>query len=303
MEFSRTIFTRMALPPAATAEQQQQQQNAAVLRSMLPESPHHDARKSPPTWLNTSLLRQQHSHFAATASSPSAAAAGVAGGNNFLHLQTSNSDSSNSNHGGGAGHNDDLSESMNFAKKMSQQHSGGENSKQQQIDAQLTTPVAERSGRQILSVLGQGQPPLDDKDLDQFMAVVFIICLKDELGRHKFLVVFDDFASLRRSARVIDECLWTKLMDMVDVITHYVLLLSSFKEQLQQHVRVHAMEAVMACWELEQSLQSSWVRYRSNHVWPDDDDRLIVTQTLDGGFDGPDGMGFGPLVPTEVRGP
>nr|GMC61228.1 homeobox protein knotted-1-like LET12 [Ipomoea batatas] len=57
------------------------------------------------------------------------------------------------------------------------------------------------------SVLGQGQQPLDDKDLDQFM-------------------------------------------------THYVLLLSSFKEQLQQHVRVHAMEAVMACWELEQSLQS-----------------------------------------------
>uniref|UniRef100_A0A8R7V9U7 KNOX1 domain-containing protein n=1 Tax=Triticum urartu TaxID=4572 RepID=A0A8R7V9U7_TRIUA len=39
-------------------------------------------------------------------------------------------------------------------------------------------------------------------------------------------------------------------------MTHYVLLLCSFKEQLQQHVRVHAMEAVMACWELEQTLQS-----------------------------------------------
>jgi hypothetical protein len=38
--------------------------------------------------------------------------------------------------------------------------------------------------------------------------------------------------------------------------THYVLLLCSFKDQLQQHVRVHAMEAVMACWELEQNLQS-----------------------------------------------
>jgi len=38
--------------------------------------------------------------------------------------------------------------------------------------------------------------------------------------------------------------------------THYVLLLCAFKEQLQQHVRVHAMEAVMACWDLEQSLQS-----------------------------------------------
>lgn len=35
-----------------------------------------------------------------------------------------------------------------------------------------------------------------------------------------------------------------------------MLLLCSFREQLQQHVRVHAMEAVMACWELEQSLQS-----------------------------------------------
>ena len=35
-----------------------------------------------------------------------------------------------------------------------------------------------------------------------------------------------------------------------------MLLLCSFKEQLQQHVRVHAMEAVMACWEIEQSLQS-----------------------------------------------
>ena len=38
--------------------------------------------------------------------------------------------------------------------------------------------------------------------------------------------------------------------------THYALLLCAFKDQLQQHVRVHAMEAVMACWELEQSLQS-----------------------------------------------
>ncbi|KAL1556809.1 homeobox protein knotted-1-like 3 [Salvia divinorum] len=39
-------------------------------------------------------------------------------------------------------------------------------------------------------------------------------------------------------------------------MTHYVVVLCSFKDQLQQHVRVHAMEAVMACWEIEQSLQS-----------------------------------------------
>ncbi|CAL5385186.1 unnamed protein product [Camellia sinensis] len=39
-------------------------------------------------------------------------------------------------------------------------------------------------------------------------------------------------------------------------MAHYLLLLYSFKEQLQQHVCVHAMEVVMACWEIEQSLQS-----------------------------------------------
>jgi len=33
------------------------------------------------------------------------------------------------------------------------------------------------------------------------------------------------------------------------------MLLCSFREQLQQHVRVHAVEAVMACREIEQSLQ------------------------------------------------
>ncbi|KAH0654886.1 hypothetical protein KY290_030697 [Solanum tuberosum] len=308
MEFQDHFSQEMALH-----QQQQQQQQNAVLRSMLPESPHHDVRKSPPTWLNTSLLRQQHSQFA-NASSPSsaAAAAAVAGGNNFLHLQTSNSDSSNSNQwlsptaaaggagggtGGGGGHNDELSESMNFAKKMSQQHSGGgeennnnnneeENSWEREkckadilnhplydqlLSAhvsclRIATPVDQlpRIDAQLAqsqnvvakySVLGQGQPPLDDKDLDQFM-------------------------------------------------THYVLLLSSFKEQLQQHVRVHAMEAVMACWELEQSLQSLTgvaPGEGTGATMSDDDDDQADSDTnfLDGGFDGPDSMGFGPLVPTE----
>ncbi|KFK32759.1 hypothetical protein AALP_AA6G285300 [Arabis alpina] len=38
--------------------------------------------------------------------------------------------------------------------------------------------------------------------------------------------------------------------------SHYVVLLCSFKEQLQHHVCVHTMEAITACWEIEQSLQS-----------------------------------------------
>ncbi|KAE9452171.1 hypothetical protein C3L33_15928, partial [Rhododendron williamsianum] len=103
-------------------------------------------------------------------------------------------------------------------------------------------------------------------------------------------------------------------------MTHYVLLLCSFKEQLQQHVRVHAMEAVMACWEIEQSLQSltgfgyPWntkehmLKYigvsageGTGATMSDDDDDQVDSDTnlFDGSLEGPDNMGFGPLVLTE----
>ncbi|KAL3824567.1 hypothetical protein ACJIZ3_020596 [Penstemon smallii] len=86
--------------------------------------------------------------------------------------------------------------------------------------------------------------------------------------------------------------------------THYVLLLSSFKEQLQQHVRVHAMEAVMACWELEQSLQSLTgvaPGEGTGATMSDDDEDQVDSETnlFDEGLDGLDSTGFGPLVPTE----
>ncbi|KAJ6850355.1 putative homeobox protein knotted-1-like 13 isoform X1 [Iris pallida] len=87
-------------------------------------------------------------------------------------------------------------------------------------------------------------------------------------------------------------------------MTRYVLLLCSFKEQLQQHVRVHAMEAVVACWELEQSLQSLTgvsPGEGTGATMSDDDDDQVDSDTniYDGSMDGPDSMGFGPLVPTE----
>ncbi|XP_057467904.1 homeobox protein knotted-1-like 3 [Actinidia eriantha] len=88
-------------------------------------------------------------------------------------------------------------------------------------------------------------------------------------------------------------------------MTHYVLLLCSFKEQLQQHVRVHAMEAVMACWEIEQSLQSltgvSSGEGMGATMSDDDEDDQVDSDTnlFDGSLDGPDTMGFGPLIPTE----
>ena len=36
----------------------------------------------------------------------------------------------------------------------------------------------------------------------------------------------------------------------------YLIILCGFKDQLQQHVRVHAVEAVMACREIENTLQA-----------------------------------------------
>ncbi|XP_068307537.1 homeobox protein knotted-1-like 3 [Pyrus communis] len=71
----------------------------------------------------------------------------------------------------------------------------------------------------------------------------------------------------------------------------------------QQHVRVHAMEAVMACWELDQSLQSLTgvsTGEGTGATMSDDDDQVDSDiNSYDGSLDGPDTMGFGPLVPTE----
>lgn len=89
-------------------------------------------------------------------------------------------------------------------------------------------------------------------------------------------------------------------------MTHYVLLLCTFKEQLQQHVRVHAMEAVMACWELEQSLLSltgASPGEGTGATMSDDEDDLGDSDVgiYDKGMEGHDCGGFGPLIPTETE--
>ncbi|EEF38890.1 homeobox protein knotted-1, putative [Ricinus communis] len=106
--------------------------------------------------------------------------------------------------------------------------------------------------------------------------------------------------SVLGNGQVIDE------KELDQFMTHYVLLLCSFKDQLQQHVRVHAMEAVMACWELEQSLQSltgaSLGEGTGATMSDDDDDQADSDANLyDGSLEGLDCMGFGPLVPTETE--
>ncbi|XWS73029.1 hypothetical protein CRYUN_Cryun02cG0090900 [Craigia yunnanensis] len=89
-------------------------------------------------------------------------------------------------------------------------------------------------------------------------------------------------------------------------MANYVLLLGFFKDQLQQHVRVHAMEAVMACWDLEQLLQSLTgvsPGEGTGATMSDDEDEVVDSDTslFDGSFDGIDSMGFGPLIPSETE--
>ncbi|XP_004511615.1 homeobox protein HD1 [Cicer arietinum] len=86
-------------------------------------------------------------------------------------------------------------------------------------------------------------------------------------------------------------------------LAQYLIVLCSFKEQLQQHVRVHAVEAVMACRDIENTLQALTgvsLGEGSGATMSDDEDE--IGGQMDFGMDqseGHDMMGLGPLLPTE----
>ncbi|PKU86659.1 Homeobox protein knotted-1-like 3 [Dendrobium catenatum] len=93
-------------------------------------------------------------------------------------------------------------------------------------------------------------------------------------------------------------------LDLDNFLMQYSLLLCSFKEQLQQHVRVHAVEAVMACREIEQSLHELTgitLDEGTGATMSDDEDDLQLDCSLDPAMDGHDLMGFGPLLPSETE--
>eukprot|EP00271_Cylindrocystis_brebissonii_P017918 TRINITY_DN4877_c0_g1_i4.p1 TRINITY_DN4877_c0_g1~~TRINITY_DN4877_c0_g1_i4.p1 ORF type:complete len:680 (+),score=131.81 TRINITY_DN4877_c0_g1_i4:587-2626(+) len=88
-------------------------------------------------------------------------------------------------------------------------------------------------------------------------------------------------------------------------MAQFVVLLRSFKVQLEDHVKVHAREAVVACWELEQSL----VSITGMEPGPGSGATMSDDEDTDGGdddsttyggrdFGGPSGP-YGPLVPTD----
>ncbi|KAG8382312.1 hypothetical protein BUALT_Bualt05G0064200 [Buddleja alternifolia] len=92
--------------------------------------------------------------------------------------------------------------------------------------------------------------------------------------------------------------------DLDNFLAQYLLVLCSFREELQQHVRVHAVEAVMACREIEHNLQSltgaTLGEGTEATMSDDEDDQLQMDFSLDqSGADGNDLMGLGPLLPTE----
>ncbi|KAE9606925.1 hypothetical protein Lal_00025822 [Lupinus albus] len=89
--------------------------------------------------------------------------------------------------------------------------------------------------------------------------------------------------------------------DLDNFMEQYLIVLCTFKEQLQQHVRVHAVEAVMACRDIENTLQSLTgvgLGEGSGATMSDDEDEMQMDFCLDQSTaEGHDMMGFG--LPTE----
>lgn len=248
-----------------------------------------------PTWLNNAILRQQ-SQYA---------------DRSFLHLQT-NSDSSTSPVATTIrwlSRNDDVPVSSDsviaatVSADLNSNHDKRDHNHHQIHGDELIDCDSGGGGnweitRQKADILAH---PLYEQLLSAHVSCLRIATPVDQLPRID--------AQLAQSQHVVAKYsvmghgnLDDKELDQF--MTHYVLLLCSFKEQLQQHVRVHAMEAVMACWELEQSLQSltgvSPGEGTGATMSDDEDDQADSDPNLyDGSLDGQDSMGFGPLVPTE----
>ncbi|XP_047306978.1 homeobox protein knotted-1-like LET12 [Impatiens glandulifera] len=294
MAFHDHLFQEMALQQLAD---QQLTQNTSVLRG-LPEQlvqPSPDAAGKQPTWLNSAILRKQgqgHHQYED----------GV-----FLHLQTSNSDSSASNqwitgrsiHGEGA---EELPGIIVAASETA-------------INCDVKDPSqpCEKAGYGTVDESNHWQRakcksdilahPLYEQLLSAHVQCLRIATPVDQLTRidrqlAQSQQVVTKYSVLGQGSQLLDD------KDLDQFMTHYVLLLSSFKEQLQQHVRVHAMEAVMACWELEQSLQSFTgvaPGEGTGATMSDDDEELEDNEAnlFDGNLDDVENTGFGPLVPTE----
>ncbi|KAM7490030.1 hypothetical protein LguiA_032951 [Lonicera macranthoides] len=283
----------------------------SVMESSAGKQPEHQvggASGVGPTWLNSAILRQQSQY----------------GESNFLNLHT-NSDSaansqwlsrsilqrnvsdvrddvqvSNDSLMAAMSHDSaDLNNNNDDNRNMAGGHKEENNGGGDMADSDAEGIVNWQSARSKSEILAH---PLYEQLLSAHVACLRIATPVDQLPRID--------AQLQQSQHVVAKYSALGHVDPGDdkeldqFMTHYVLLLCSFKEQLQQHVRVHAMEAVMACWEIEQSLQSltgvSPGEGTGATMSDDDEDQVDSDANLfDASMDGHDSMGFGPLVPTE----
>ncbi|CAI9092641.1 OLC1v1027946C2 [Oldenlandia corymbosa var. corymbosa] len=286
-------------------------------------SPPPQQHSSPPTWLNSAILRHP------STTTPTTAAADA----NFLNLHSNPSPADNSS---SATHqwlsrsiftrnpappedahqlssNDDSVLAAAAAAADDFNHSATvTNTEELSSEVGQVPPAAGgggaafnwQSARWKAEVLGH---PLYEQLLSAHVACLRIATPVDQLPRIDAQLAQSHHLVAKYSALAGGQPQPIHLGDHKELdqfMTHYVLLLCSFKDQLQQHVRVHAMEAVMACWEIEQSLQSltgvSPGEGTGATMSDDDDDQADSDGNLfDGSMDGPDSMGFGPLVPTE----
>ncbi|WOL19067.1 homeobox protein knotted-1-like 13 isoform X2 [Canna indica] len=311
----RTAMDQLAGPrPTAGSGPDGAKDGKELQRLMADAGKPHMAGGSGPTWLNSAILRQQGHHYA---------------DGSFLHLQTApESSSSPVAPGGGAGHwlprppilrgsgsEDEVpvsSDSVVAAAISADPGAGGGSGGREFGEAEA---LAQGGGGDAAAGEGTWQNarckaeilehPLYEQLLSAHVACLRIATPVDQLPRID--------AQLAHSQQVVSKYsvlgggsgqMLGDERELNQFMTHYVLLLCSFKEQLQQHVRVHAMEAVMACWELEQSLQSltgvSPGEGTGATMSDDEDDQAdSETNLFDGSLDGPDSMAFGPLIPTE----
>ncbi|MCE0481760.1 hypothetical protein HAX54_039778 [Datura stramonium] len=288
-------------------------ENSAVLRSILPEQL---AQSSPdvkplehqqqPTWLNSAILRPEKQYT------------GSGAGENFLNLR-SNSESSAA---ASQASNQWLSrsilqrnvsdvqasnDSVMAAADLKNDKSGNNIENRNNGSGQLGESEVVGAGGNVnwqnagykTEILAH---PLFEQLLSAHVACLRIATPVDQLPRID--------AQLTQSQQVVAKYSGLGPGNLGDdkeldqFLTNYVLLLCSFKEQLQQHVRVHAMEAVMACWEIEQSLQSLTgvsPGEGTGATMSDDEDEQVDSDAnlFDGSLDCHDSMGFGPLIPTE----
>ncbi|GMG98967.1 hypothetical protein Nepgr_000807 [Nepenthes gracilis] len=291
-------------------QQQQQPPEAAVPKA---DQPHHHLGTGP-NWLSNAVLRSQTDPYGAENAQRNQNTRSITtAGSNFLNLHT-NSDSTASQQASNQWLSrttiDDsvLTVPHGSAGLSSDNNADGNNSgdKVDLADGEVVGGGVEgvmnwQNAKYKAEILAH---PLYEQLLSAHVACLKIATPVDQLPRIDAQLAQSEHVVAKYSALGNGQTMAGDDKELDQFMTHYVLLLCSFKEILQQHVRVHAMEAVMACWEIEQSLHSltgASPGEGTGATMSDDDDEPVDSDAnlFDGGLDGPDSMGFGPLIPSE----